>query len=117
VALPSEGRLRFEVRKTLIPCDYDELMIVEEDDPVAVDLVRSRVRRQNQSMEQLVGEVFPEIAKLSPQGTVHTATLYSAINLAIRTPPGPVMAELVKSGRYAPMGDNYWVLRVDTGVA
>ena len=117
VALPVEGRLTFEVRKTLITCDYDELMIVEEDDPRAIDVIRSRVRRTRMSVGQLVADVFPELAKLSPQGTVHAATLYSAINLVRRTPPAPVIAELVMAGRYAPMGDNYWVLRPDSGVA
>ena len=63
-------------------------------------------------MKQLIAEIFPELAKLSPQGTVHAATLYSAVNIAMRTPPGPMLAELVSSGEYSPVGDNYWVLRV-----
>ena len=45
------------------------------------------------------------------EGTVHAATLYSAVNVAMRTPPGPMLAELVNSGLYSPVGDNYWVLR------
>jgi hypothetical protein len=117
VVLPTEGRLLFEVRRTRISSDYDELMIIEEEDRAAVDVVWRRARRERVQVAQLVHEIFPELAKLSPQGTVHAATLYSAVNVAKRTPPGPVLAELVNSARYAPMGDNYWVLRPSSDIA
>ncbi len=111
VALPIQGRLTFEVRKQLIGCQYDELMIVAGEDSQAMDQVWERRDKQNLSLSQLINEIFPELAKLSPQGTVHAATLYSAVNVAMRTPPGPMLAELVSSGVYSPVGDNYWVLR------
>ncbi len=113
VALPVEGKLTFEVRKQLIACEYDELMIVTEEDSKTMKEVWSRVHEQGLSLSQLITEIFPELAKLSPQGTVHAATLYSAVNVVIRIPPGPMLAELVVSGNYAPVGDNYWVLRTN----
>ena len=117
VALPIEGQLTFEVRKQLIACEYDELMIVAEEDPAAMDIVWARAHKQELSLNRLITEIFPELAKLSPQGTVHAATLYSAVNVAMRTPPGPLLAELVVSDAYAPVGDNYWVLHAgSTGV-
>jgi len=117
IALPMEGRLTFEMRKQLIPCQYDELMILAGEDSQAMAMVWTRTHEQKLSLSQLIAEVFPELAKLSPQGTVHAATLYSAINVAMRTPPGPMLAELVASGAYSPVGDNYWVLRAShTGV-
>lgn len=111
VALPVQGRLTFEMRKQLIGCQYDELMIVAGEDSQAMDMVWDRTREKKLSLRQLITEIFPELAKLSPQGTVHAATLYSAINVTMRTPPGPMLAELVSSGVYSPVGDNYWVLR------
>jgi len=111
VVLPVEGRLTFEMRKKLIACDYDELMIVAEEDSKAMDTVWTRTHKQGLPLARLITEIFPELAKLSPQGTVHAATLYSAANVAMRTPPGPLLAELVTSGVHAPVGDNYWVLR------
>ena len=111
LALPIDGRLTFEMRKQLIGSQYDELMIVASDDPKTLDMVWTRTHEQHIPLSGLIAQVFPELAKLSPQGTVHAATLYSAINLAIRTPPGPILAELVNSGEYSPVGDNYWVLR------
>jgi hypothetical protein len=114
VALPVEDRLTFEVRKELIACEYDELTIVTEEDPQAVENVRGRAREKDLSLGQLTAEVFPELAKLSPQGTVHATTLYSAINVVMRVPPGPLLTELVASDTYVPVGDNYWVLHVRT---
>ncbi len=111
VALPVEGQLTFEMRKQMIPCAYDELMVLAAEDSVAMEAVWSRVHQQKIPLRQLIAEIFPELAKLSPQGTVHAATLYSAINVALRTPPGPMLAELVSSGLYLPVGGNYWVLR------
>jgi hypothetical protein len=111
----SERRLTFEMRKKLIACEYDELMIVVEEDSEAADTVWTRMHEQELPLNQLIVEIFPELAKLSPQGTVHAATLYSAVNFAMRTPPGPLLAELVTSGRYAPVGDNYWVLHASRG--
>ena len=110
IALPVEGRLTFEMRKELIACEYDERMIVTEEDSDAVDMIWERT--QELSLSEVTAALFPELAKLSPQGTVHAAALYSAINVVTRTPPGPLLAELVASGTYAPVGDNYWVLHV-----
>jgi len=115
VALPAEGRLTFEMRKKLIGCHYDELMIVADEDSAAMDMVWARTHEQGLLLSQLIAEIFPELAKLSPQGTVHAATLYSAVNVAMRTPPGPLLAQLIVSGGYAPVGDNYWVLRAGPG--
>jgi len=112
IALPVEGKLTFEMRKQLIACEYDELMIVTEEDSGAMEDVWSDVYERRLSLRQLITEIFPELAKLSPQGTVHAATLYSAVNVVMRTPPGPMLSELIVSGKYAPVGDNYWVLRV-----
>ena len=114
IALPVEGRLTFEMRKQRIACDYDELMIVAEDDRQAMEKVWADVYEQGLALAQLVAEIFPELAKLSPQGTVHAATLYSAINVVMRTPPGPLLAELVVNETYAPVGDNYWVLHTSS---
>jgi len=114
VALPVKGRLTFEMRKQRIACDYDELMIVVEENPQAVKEIWTGAREQKTPLSHLVAEIFPELAKLSPQGTVHAATLYSAVNVITRTPPGPLLAELVVGDTYAPVGDNYWVLRTSS---
>lgn len=111
VALPVEGKLIFEMRKQLVACDYDELMIVAENAPQTMEKIWDDVRERGLALDKLVAEIFPELAKLSPQGTVHAATLYSAVNVIMRIPPGPLLEELVSGETFAPVGDNYWVLR------
>lgn len=110
VAMPMDGRLTFEMHRESIACQYDDLMVVATGEPGLLDEVWDRTQRDDLSLEELVDEIFPELVKLSPQGNVHAATLYSAVNIARRTPPGPLLAVLVDSGKYAPVGDNYWVL-------
>ncbi len=110
VAMPREETLVFEMHKEEIACDYDELMVMAIADLEGLEKLWKRIQRQHLPLSQVVGEVFPELVKLSPQGNVHAATLYSAVNVLTRTPPGPLLEVLVTSDRYAPVGDNYWVL-------
>ena len=112
VAMPRDDRLVFEMHKEEIACDYDELMIMATGDLEGLEQLWKHVRQQGCSLSQIVKDVFTELVKLSPQGNVHAATLYSAVNAVIRTPPGPVLEVLVTGDRYAPVGDNYWVLHV-----
>jgi hypothetical protein len=102
------------MHKEQIACDYDELMVIAIQDLSGLEKVWRRVQTRGLSLTEVVGEVFPELVKLSPQGNVHAATLYSAVNAAMRTPPGPLLEIMVISDRYAPVGDNYWVLHTGT---
>jgi hypothetical protein len=58
--------------------------------------------------DRLIANVFRELAKLNPQSTVHAKTLYAAANVARRSPPGPIFAELVSRPYYSHVGDAYW---------
>ncbi|MGD2148041.1 MAG: hypothetical protein PVH41_15205 [Anaerolineae bacterium] len=110
VAIPRDGRLTFEMHKEETACDYDELMIMATANLTGLEQVWTGIRQKGLSLAEVVDDVFPELVKLSPQGNVHAATLYSAVNAAMRTPPGPLLEILVTSDGYAPVGDNYWVL-------
>ncbi|MCK4471972.1 MAG: hypothetical protein KAW49_09330 [Anaerolineae bacterium] len=115
VASPVDGRLTFEMRKVLIACEHDELIVVAGEAPEVMDTVWAHTHEQGLSLSQLIADMFPELAKLSPQGAVHATTLCNAVNFAKRVPPGPLLAELVTSGVHAPVGDNYWVLYTGPG--
>lgn len=106
-----DGVLRFEMGRHMISCEYDDLLVIAVTDPAALDVAEERVRRERRSLADVVAEIFPELAKLSPQGTVHAATLYSAVNLVMRVPPGPILTTLVTDDRYTFVGDYYWVSR------
>jgi hypothetical protein len=109
VAIIREGRLTFEVRKRLVGCDYDELMIVTVHDAGEVDAVWRRAEEKGYPVTQVLYDIFPELSKLNPQGTVHAKTLYSAVNVIRRLPPGPIFAVLMQDMAFLPVGDNYWL--------
>jgi hypothetical protein len=106
------GKLTFEMQKQPISCQYDELMIVGEDKPVEVDSLWVAAEETEKPISEIIREVFPELAKLSPQGTVHAKTLYSAINIVRRCPPGPIFAELCTQDCFNSVGDGYWTMTV-----
>jgi len=111
VATVVDGQLTFEMGRFPISCLVDERMVVVAEDFSSLDEVSRRARENRLSLRDVVAEIFPELAKLSPQGTVHASTLYSAVNVAVRTPPGPILTVLASDERYVSMGDNYWVAR------
>lgn len=105
-----DGQLVFEMGREDLVCDYDELMVMVTAAPEEMDRIWDRRRKEDLSLGQVIDEIFPELVKLSPQGNVHAATLYSAVNVAMRIPPAPVLEILVTKEEYAPVGDNYWIL-------
>lgn len=111
-----DGRLTFEMSRHPISCEYDELLAIAVTDFAALDAMEERVRKERRPLADLVAQVFPELAKLSPQGAVHAATLYSAVNLVMRVPPGPILTLLVTDDRYSFVGDYYWVSRSRSGL-
>ena len=102
-----DTRLRLDTAQRAVTNEVDELMAIFVDDPRTLDTMRGD---QPRGVAQTVREVFPEIAKLSPQGNVHGRMLYSAVNTVTRAAPLDVFAALVASGTYVPVGDNYWHL-------
>ncbi len=111
VAVPKDNRLTFEMLKRPIPCDYDEQMIVFVDNAANIDKARAYVEDHDISLAELLEQLLPELAKLSPQGNVHARTLYAAINLIMRVPPGPLFAALLGQSKFRALGDGYWLAR------
>jgi hypothetical protein len=105
-ALGPDGHLAFSMQKRLIGVAYDDLMVVAVDDAVAIDEVW--LKSQAMPFHRLVADLFRELAKLNPQSAVHAKTLYTAVNVARRCPPGPIFAELLARPYYVHVGDAYW---------
>lgn len=109
LATVKDNRLTFELSRRSIPCGYDDLLIVGTDVIAAIDAHWRRATAARRSLASLLAEIFPSLAGLSPQNTVHAKTLYSAVNMLRRVPPGPVFAELVRQPAFKTVGDLYWV--------
>ncbi|NIV28203.1 MAG: hypothetical protein GWN58_01455, partial [Anaerolineae bacterium] len=66
------------------------------------------VHYRGESLLQTMVGMMPKLTTLSPQGTVHAKTIYSAVNVLRRVPPGPVFALLSTEACFVPMGGGYW---------
>lgn len=105
-----ENRVMFENRKLAMGSEYDELMVIDIEDPDAIDEVGKRYDERKTPLETITEDICRELVKLSQQGTVHAKTIYSGVNLVKRCPPGPVFATLVGSPRFEHAGGPYWRL-------
>ena len=109
LATAVDNRINFELKRRSIGCGYDDLMIVGTDVVVAIDALWRRAEANQRSIVSLLIELFPTLAELTPQKTVHAKTLYSALNMLRRTPPGPIFAELMNNPAFQTVGDHYWM--------
>jgi hypothetical protein len=108
LATVKDNRINFELLRRSIPCGYDDLLIVGTDVVTAIDAHARRATSNRMSLTALLAEIFPSLAGLSPQNSVHAKTLYSAVNMLRRLPPGPIFAELVQQPVFTSVGDHYW---------
>jgi hypothetical protein len=108
LATVADNQIDFELERRGVGCGYDDLLIVGTDYVTALDALARRFESNQRSLGSLLAAFFPKLAKLNPQETVHTKTLYSAINMVRRMPPGPLFAELIKNPAFQPVGDHYW---------
>lgn len=102
------NRLRFESVQRPVGAAFDDLMIIDVPDPEQIDTLWRRVRERKTPLEDLMADVMRDLAALTPQGHVHAKTLYSALNLIRRTPPGPIFARLVALPEFEHAGGPYW---------
>ncbi|MCP4425417.1 MAG: hypothetical protein GY803_13065 [Chloroflexi bacterium] len=108
LATAVDNRIKFDLKRRAVGCGFDDLMVVGTDVVTAIDALWRRAESHKRSVASLLAELFPELAEANPQNTVHAKTLYSAINMLRRVPPGPLFAELVRHPAFQPVGDHYW---------
>ena len=104
--------ITFEMNKIQITCEYDDYLIVSAEDAKQMDAQSQRVEKAGVSVDELVEQIVPELTKLSPQGTAHAKTVYSAVNMLWRCPPGPVFYALISNRRFRDAGGGFFALEV-----
>jgi hypothetical protein len=110
-ALVEGSRVRYEDRSRPIGCDYDDLLIIDVEDTEQMDRLAGDINEREVPLERLIEDAMRELAALTPQGNVHAKTLYSAINVIRRCPPGPIFARLATLSQYEHVGGAYWGLK------
>jgi hypothetical protein len=109
-SLDGEGSLIFNMNKLQIGCEYDDDLIVDEEDPATMDRLRAHLATGTLSLEQLVEITVLELIKLNPKGNVHAKTVYSAVNMLRRCPPGPVFHALISNRRFQDLSGGLFAL-------
>ncbi len=109
-ANPKTASISFEMNKIQISCEYDDYLVVSAEDEKAIDALHAEVEKRNTDVDAIVEMVVPELTKLSPQGTAHAKTVYSAVNMIYRCPPGPVFYSLISNRTFQDTGSGYFAL-------
>ncbi len=104
------GRLTFEMNKVQVACEYDDTLIVATEDVEGVDQLREQLSRDDVSLHAIVEQIVPELTKLNPQGTVHAKSVYSAVNIIRRCPPGPIFHALLTNRAFRDVGEGLFAL-------
>jgi hypothetical protein len=110
VLVGSDGRIVFAMLKQNLTTEYNESMIIAVPDPAGVDEACQQLAKEHLPFDQLVADMMRELVKLNVQGHVNAQELYSAINIARRCPPGPLLAFLTGSSAYKHVGDLHYRL-------
>tara|TARA_B100000029_G_scaffold516562_1_gene630955 strand:- start:41204 stop:42787 length:1584 start_codon:yes stop_codon:yes gene_type:complete len=103
-----DKRFYFELSKCAISVGCVEENIINVEDVGGVDALSDDLSRNGVTVERIVELMFRQLSQLTPQGNVHTHTLYSAVNVVRRTPPEYILAELASNLSYIYVGDAYW---------
>lgn len=109
IAAPG-NRIQIENQKRAIGAEYDDLTVLGADDLKAIDALWISTDKPQRSLADTMRDLMGELAKLAHQRTVHAKTLYSAVNVLRRCPPGPIFATLVSSADFEHVGGPYWRL-------
>lgn len=106
----NDNQITFEDQKRAIGAEYDELMILGADDITAADALHQTYQSQRKGLSALLRMLIAELSRATPQNTVHAKTLYSALNVVRRCPPGPLFAALLTNPDFEHVGNHYWKL-------
>lgn len=103
-----ENDLRFQMQKIPVACEYDEWFLMYIDEKIADELWQ-KDKDRDRSLDEVIQYVFLELAKLNPHGTVHAKTLYNAVNILKRCPPGRIFATLFKLPHFVSVDEGSWM--------
>ena len=100
----------FELNTRPIGVSYDDLMILGIDDLQPVEALAHSLQQSRKALPAVLKLLLPALTRLSPQGVSHFKTIYSAVNVLRRTPPGLLMATLNANPDFENVAGHYWKL-------
>jgi len=100
----------FESLKRPIGMDFDDQMILGVEQVAQIDALADSRGMHSRQISSLLKTLITPLGALTPQGAVHAKTLYSAVNVLRRCPPGPIFATLHSNPDFENVGGDYWRL-------
>lgn len=105
VLVGADDAIVLAMLKQIIATRFDDRMAIAIPELENLDAIWESGRQNRKPFEQTVVDTLRELGKLNPQGHVHVAELYAAVNLVRRCPPGPIMALLASRPWFVHVGD------------
>jgi hypothetical protein len=110
LAIVQGNKLVFQMQQKTMNVDVDDNLVLTVGDAAAIQDLREHLELEGYDVDDLVALLMPELVRMSPQGTAHVSTLYSAVNLVRRLPPAPIFAALVQMPGAVDTGSGFWSL-------
>jgi len=110
VLVGRDGGIVFAMLKQSISADFNERMVAAVPDLSGLDTAREQFAKSKKSFEESVISIMRDLTKLNLQSHVHAQELYSAINIVMRCPPGPLLSLLATSNAFIHVGDLHFRL-------
>ena len=104
------SKLIFQMQQKTMNVEVEDTLVLAIGDPAAVEDLREHLEIEDYDVRDIVAMLMPELVRMSPQGTTHVKTLYSATNLIRRLPPGPIFAALTQLPGAIDTGSGFWSL-------
>ena len=107
-AVVVDGELVLQMQRANLAIRSDRNVLIGVPDMDAVAAYMVRVQDQQPTLNVLMRRAFGELAKLSGRGIVHAKSVYSVVNMMMRSGAVPVFAELTRQAAYDRVGDGFW---------
>lgn len=106
----ADGGIVLAMLKQTITADYNERMAIAIPSTDVLDeLWKKRANNPRQLKVEIIN-IMRELAKLNPQGHVHSVELYAGLNCIRRCPPGVLFSMLATNPEFTSVGDLYYRL-------
>lgn len=100
----------FAMLKQTITADFNERMAIAIPSTEVLDELWEKRSSNPHPLKKVMVTTMRELAKLNPQGHVHSIELYGAVNCIQRFPPGAIFSQLASDPDFTSVGDLYFRL-------
>lgn len=106
----ADGGVVFAMLKQTITADFNERMAIAVPSTEVLDELWEKRAKNPHPLKKVMVTTMRELAKLNPQGHVHSIELYAAVNCIQRFQPGAIFSVLASDPDFTAVGDLYFRL-------